>query len=633
MCGIVAYAGNKFSSPSVLEGLARLEYRGYDSAGFVCVDAHNNRLSFYKEAGGVAPVARLSAAIKTDGFVGMGHTRWATHGIVDSLNAHPHFNCKKNIAVIHNGIIEGYEELRQSLISEGHVFSSSTDTEIAAHLLSDLVNEHQDLKKALIHLVDVVKGAYAFVFLCEQFPDTLAVVRRRSPIVIGVGEHEMFVASDLLAFSDITKKVIFVPDNSIALVSKDSVELFGFDGTPLAVVIQEVDQIFTGIDKEGFDDYMLKEIYEQKHAIARTIAFCKIIGSSEAQSLGLPLEQSPTEYNDAVWRQLSLTTENIKNLKKIKLIAAGTSWHAGRLAQFFFETVCKIQTQVHLASEFRYMPFFPEPDSIYIMISQSGETADTLEALRLINSFDQHTIALTNVASSTMVREASGFLCMQAGPEISVASTKAFSTQVATLYWLAHRIAFDRGDITAQQMHETEENLFIAAEVLETSIEVYKFAIVHELAARYAKYDRFIFLGRHISYPFAMEAALKLKELSYIFAQCYPAGELKHGPIALVDERTPVVIFSVLDELIYQKLLSNAQTVKARKGHLIVFAFEGQKELIALADCCFVVPRVAPLLEPLAFTGLMQFFVYHITRQLGHPIDKPRNLAKSVTVE
>lgn len=631
MCGIVAYIGDKPAKASVVEGLARLEYRGYDSAGYVCLEAYSKRLVSYKEAGGVAPVQRLSQAITSDGNVGMGHTRWATHGIVDTANAHPHFNCKKNIAVIHNGIIEGYEELRQSLLNEGHVFSSSTDTEIAAHYLSDLINEYKDLKKALIHMVEVVKGAYAFVFMCEQFPDTLAVIRRRSPIVIGVGEGEMFVASDFLAFSDITKKVVFIPDNSVALISKDSIELFGFDGLPLPVVIQEIDAIFTGIDKEGFDHYMLKEIYEQKHAISRTINFCKVIGSSEAQTLGF--ENAHVDYNDAVWRQLSLTTESIKNLRKIKMIAAGTSWHAARIAQFFFETVCKIQTQVHLASEFRYMPFFPEEDSIYIMISQSGETADTLEAMRLINSFEQHTIALTNVASSTMVREASGFLCMQAGPEISVASTKAFSTQVATLYWLAHRIAFDRGEITAHQMNTAEENLFVAAEVLETAIEMYKFSVIHDLAPKYATYDRFIFLGRHISYPFAMEAALKLKEVSYIFAQCYPAGELKHGPIALVDERTPVVIFSVLDELIYQKLVSNAQTVKARKGHLIIFAFEGQKELIALADTCFVLPRVTPLLAPLAFTGLMQFFVYHITRQLGNPIDKPRNLAKSVTVE
>jgi len=267
------------------------------------------------------------------------------------------------------------------------------------------------------------------------------------------------------------------------------------------------------------------------------------------------------------------------------------------------------------------------------MVSQSGETADTLEALRLINSFGVSTIALTNVPTSSMVREASGFLPMQAGPEISVASTKAFSTQVATLYWLANRLALERGDITGEQMHNAEEDLFITAEVLEAAIEIHKLRITQELAKKYAQYDRFIFLGRHISYPFAMEAALKLKEISYIFSQCYPAGELKHGPIALIDDRTPIVLFSVLDDLIYRKIISNAHEVKARNGHLIVFAFEGQDDLIKLADCAFVIPKVTPLLAPLAITGLMQFFVYQITRELNRPIDKPRHLAKSVTVE
>jgi glucosamine--fructose-6-phosphate aminotransferase (isomerizing) len=279
------------------------------------------------------------------------------------------------------------------------------------------------------------------------------------------------------------------------------------------------------------------------------------------------------------------------------------------------------------------MPFFPEPESMFIMISQSGETADTLEALRLVNSFNVPTMALTNIASSTIVREATGFIPMQAGPEISVASTKAFSTQVATLYWLAHKIALERGTITAQEMQVAEEDLFVCAEVLESSIDTYKLKIAQELAPRYAQFDRFIFLGRHISYPFAMEAALKLKEISYIFSQCYPAGELKHGPIALIDEKTPTVLFSVLDDLIYHKIVSNAQEVKSRRGHLIVFAFEGQKELLDLADCSFIIPRVTPLLGSLAMTGLMQFFIYQITRQLNRPIDKPRNLAKSVTVE
>jgi glucosamine--fructose-6-phosphate aminotransferase (isomerizing) len=370
---------------------------------------------------------------------------------------------------------------------------------------------------------------------------------------------------------------------------------------------------------------MLKEIYEQKKAIDRSITFCKAFGSDRITP--------DDEYQDRIWQQLGLTVDQVKNLKKINLVAAGTSWHACRIAQFFFEDVCKIATRVYLSSEFSYMNLFKEEDSLFIFVSQSGETADTLEALRLVNSFDVPTIAITNVASSTMVRESGGFLLMQAGPEISVASTKAFSTQMAMLYWLANRIALNKCLINSEQMKKAEEDLFVVAEILETTIETYKWDITQTLAKKYSKFDRFIFLGRHISYPFAMEAALKLKEISYIFAQCYPAGELKHGPIALIDDNIPVVMFSSLHDVIYQKLVSNAQEVKARKGHLISFAFEGQQDLINISDFSFVIPRVAPNLGPLAMTGLMQFFIYQITKELGCPIDKPRNLAKSVTVE
>lgn len=634
MCGIIAYVGNKFCRQIVLDGLARLEYRGYDSAGFVCIDAQHNHFSFQKEAGGVAPVQRLTESAKFDGHIGIGHTRWATHGIVDIQNAHPHFNCKKNIAVVHNGVVEGYEGLRQTLINRGHDFTSTTDTEVVVHFLSDLIDQHEDIKAALCDLSKNLHGAYALLFLFEKYPDTIVVVRRRSPIVVGIGEDEAFVASDPLAFSDKTNKVVFMPDDSFALISKNNIEFYNFDGILLQHTVQTIDQTYSDVTKDGFEHYMLKEIYEQKRAINRTISFCRIIGSfreSDAHEKGS--YQNTNDYNDAIWRQIGLTKEKIKNLRYINLISAGTSWHAARISQFFFENICKIPTRVYLSSEFRYMPFFTEPESLYLLISQSGETADTLEALRLINSFEQHTVAITNVASSSMVREASGFLPMQAGPEISVASTKVFSTQVATLYWLANRMALDRGDITTEQMQAAEENLFVAAEILEAAIEIYKLKITQELAPLYARYDRFIFLGRHISYPFALESALKLKEVSYIFAQCYPAGELKHGPIALIDETIPVVMFSVLDELIYRKIVSNAHEIKARKGHLIVFAFQGQEELINLADCVFILPRVTPLLAPLAMTGLMQFFVYQISRQRGTTIDKPRNLAKSVTVE
>lgn len=634
MCGIVGYVGTKPCRQSVLEGLSRLEYRGYDSAGFVCVDTKHGHLSYHKEAGGVSLLTRMSNAIKFDGTIGIGHTRWATHGVVDQRNAHPHFNCRKSLAVVHNGIVERYEVLKDRLIAQGHDFSSATDTEVVAHLFSSFVSEYNDLKKAALEFVKQLSGAFSLIFLHEDYPETLVLIRRRSPMIIGIGHDEMFVASDFLAFSDKTDTALFMPDESIAFVKKDSIDLIGFDGSTLPQKTQHIDAKYAEIGKQDFEHYMLKEIYEQKKAILRTISFCKVIGSNGLD----PLETGHSaaldhDCSECVWRQIGLSKEQIKDLKYLNLVAAGTSWHATRIAQFFFETVCKIPTKVYLASEFRYMPFFPETNSLFVMVSQSGETADTLEALRLVNSFDIPTLAITNVTSSTMVREATGFLPMQAGPEISVASTKAFSTQLATLYWLAHKIAFERGTITLAEMQRAEEDIYVCAEVLESAIDTYKLQITQELAKKYAQFDRFIFLGRHVSYPFAMEAALKLKEISYIFSQCYPAGELKHGPIALIDEKTPAVLFSVLDELIYHKIVSNAHEIKSRNGHLIVFAFEGQNELISIADYAFIIPRVTPLLGPLAMTGLMQFFVYQITRELGRPIDKPRNLAKSVTVE
>ena len=633
MCGIVAYVGGELCKDFILEGLARLEYRGYDSAGFMCIDTKNRRLSCAKEAGGVSQLKRLAEKITFNGFVGVGHTRWATHGIVNEINAHPHFNCEKNIGVVHNGIVERYDSIKEKLIAHGHHFESTTDTEVVAHYFSELVKNHKDLKSALQQLAAELHGAFSFIFVLEEYPDKLILMRRRSPLGIGIGDGEMFVASDFLAFSDRTDSVVFMPDESFAFVSKDLLEIFDFNGKPIPTVIQHIDAKYKEMSKQNFEHYMLKEIYEQKRAITRTISFCKVIGSSESTPRVVADQFEDREYNDCIWRQIGLAKHHIKSLRYLNLVAAGTSWHAARIAQFFFETICKIPTRVYLASEFRYMPFFAEDNSIFIMITQSGETADTLEALRLVNSFNVPTIALTNVASSTIVREATGFIPMQAGPEISVASTKAFSTQVATLYWLAHKMALERGTITLQEMHQAEEDLFICAEVLESAIDSYKLQITQELAPKYAQYNRFIFLGRHISYPFAMEAALKLKEISYIFSQCYPAGELKHGPIALIDSQTPTILFSVLDELIYGKIISNAQEVKSRNGHLIVFAFEGQTELIKLADYAFIVPRVTPLLGPLSMTGLMQFFIYQITRQLDRPIDKPRNLAKSVTVE
>lgn len=614
MCSVVGYIGKKHSREFVMEGLSRLEYRGYDSAGFACLHPENNQIIYAKTQGSLSNLVEKIEQYPIDGFLGIGHTRWATHGHASSDNAHPHFDCQKSISIVHNGIIENHHTLKEQLQASGHVFHSDTDSEIIAHLLESLVSTNNDIKYSVIKLVEKLEGAFAFVAILQDNPDFMVIVRKRSPLCVGVGENEMFVASDIQAFAGKTNKVLFLPDESFAFVRRDIIDLYDFAGNPIPVRVQEFDLHLSAIEKQGHAHHMIKEIYEQKSSIYNTLDFLRSINAN-------------------VWDQMGLSEQQATNLKSISLVGCGTSWHAARIAQFFFEEICMIPTKVLLASEFRYMHFFPQEDSLHIAISQSGETADTLEAIRMINGMNLATTAVTNVESSTMVRECDGFLLTQAGPEVAVASTKAFSTQLTVLFWLANRLALQKGIIGPNEMKRAEEDLLVAAEVLENSIENYKFDIVKHLAPKYAQYRKCIFLGRHISYPFALEAALKLKEISYIFSQAYPAGELKHGPLALVDAQTPVFVFSHQDPVIYKKIVSNALEAKSRNGHIIAFAFDGQEELIGLADTVFILSRVSPFLGPLAMTGLMQFLAYRVAKELKCPIDKPRNLAKSVTVE
>jgi glucosamine--fructose-6-phosphate aminotransferase (isomerizing) len=614
MCSVVGYVGKNYCRSFVVEGLTRLEYRGYDSSGFACLDPHTNQVRYSKVQGGVSNLVETFIADPIDGFVGLGHTRWSTHGVISTENAHPHFDCEKKISVVHNGIIENHHELRAQLIKEGHTFRSETDTEIVAHLLESILARRITLKEALLELVNTLEGAYALVLLVSEYPEVLIAARKRSPLCIGKGEGEMYVASDLLAFAGKTNKVFFLPDESCALIYKDEVKLYDFMSTEINVQFQVVNVPASSDLKQGFEHYMLKEIYDQKKVIQETV-------------------RAYRASSDTRWQQMGITSQQVKDLKTITFVGCGTSWHAALVAQYFFETLAHIKVEAELASEMRYRTFFPEKESIGIAISQSGETADTLEALRFLKAQKMHTIALVNVPSSTMVRETNGYLPLYAGPEVAVASTKAFSAQIAALYLLAHEIAHERGKIDERTLRAAEENLLVVAEILESAIDEYKQLITEKLAPLYARYTHAIFLGRHISYPFAREASLKLKEISYIFTDCYPAAELKHGPLALIDETVPVFVFSVLDPILYQKLVANVQEVKSRKGHLVVFAFEGQNELIELADTSFILPQVDPLLGPLAMTGLMQFFVYALAKELGRPIDKPRNLAKSLTVE
>ena len=574
MCGVVGYIGNQFSRKIVLDGLSRLEYRGYDTAGFACLNPDDNRLVYQKSEGHLHNLVKKFEHSPIDGHLGIGHIRWATHGNSSEINAHPQFDCEKTLSLVHNGIIENHLEIKRRLEEDGHVFHSQTDSEVIAHLFEALLVSHSTFKAAIIELVKELEGAYAFVAIMQNFPDRMVLVRKRSPLCIGIGDGEMFVASDPMAFNGKTSKVIFLPDESFAIVRTDLVSLYDFQGNALSVQAQDIQSQWGDYEKQGYEHFMLKEIYQQKSAIQQTVT-------------------SLRSLTHRIWDDLGLTADYVKNLTTLNLIACGTSWHAARIAQFYFETVCLIPTRVHLASEFRYTSFFPEQNSIYVFISQSGETADTLEALRLVLSLHLPTLAITNVPSSSLVRESDGFILTHAGQEVAVASTKAFSTQMAALYWLAHRIALEKQCITHEQMHQAEEDLLVIAEVLENTIENYKMPIIQSLAKKYSGVKQAIFLGRHISYPFALEAALKFKEISYIAADTYPAGELKHGPLALVDEHTPVFIFSCKDPIIYSKLTANAQEVKARGGRIIAFAFEGQAELCSLADYSFIIPGLS----------------------------------------
>ncbi len=612
-CSIFAYIGTKLGKAHVLNCLARLEYRGYDSAGFACFDPFKKDIVVLKKPGKIEALKELALKSPCDGYAAIGHTRWATHGPATELNAHPHTNSDHTFALAHNGIIENHFQIKQQLLQKGYGFKTETDTEVMVHLLDDSIKETNDLKEAVLKTVNQLKGACTFVGLHKEFPDTLVVARQRAPLCIGIAEDGMHIASDFLAFADKTNQVFFLPERSIALVKAGALYPFDYDGNPLPVETKEVNLQPSAYEKLDHKHFMLKEIYEQRAAIERTVAYYNELG-------------------DDLWSQLGLTKRDARELASINLFGCGTSWHAARIGQFFFESIANMPTAVHLASEFRYMKFFAPKDALFMAISQSGETADTLELIRHFKKQGARTAALTNVATSSMVRETDGHLLIKAGPEIAVASTKAFSTQLTGLYWLAHRFALERGLIDEVAMRQAEYDLCHAAQVLEQTIEQYKVDMIAD-APYYAQFQRLMYLGRHVSYPFALEGALKLKEISYIFAQGYPAGELKHGSIALVDEHTPVVLFSHQDPTIYQKLVGNAQEVKARNGHLVIFAFEGQDELIHLADKAYIVPQVAPLLEPLAMTGLMQFFAYQVALVLGRDIDKPRNLAKAVTVE
>ncbi|AKB77674.1 Glucosamine--fructose-6-phosphate aminotransferase (isomerizing) [Methanosarcina horonobensis HB-1 = JCM 15518] len=618
MCGIVGYAGQNAAAPVIIESLKKLEYRGYDSAG---VTVLGSGIETYKAVG---KIVNLESEIPKNlgGTVGVGHTRWATHGRPSTVNAHPHnsgVNPEK-ISLVHNGIIENYMALKERLTEEGYVFKSETDTEVVAHLLHKHIYGSPEGKEARCELLAGVRealkeieGSYALAILSADEPGKLVLARKDSPLVIGLGKGENFAASDVTAFLNHTRDVIFVNDFETAVLSPTGVEIFDREGNIREKKIEKIEWDFEAAEKAGYEHFMLKEIHEQVTAIHDTLAG-KI-----------------SELEGAIYlKELNLSEEEIKKLSRVQILACGTSWHAGLLGKYLFEQLAGIHCDIDICSEYRYRNPVMNEGTLAIAITQSGETADTLAAVREIMSYNCPTLAITNVVGSTITREANSVLYTRAGPEIGVAATKTFSTQLTLLYLLAVKFALVRGKVSPDYVKSFITELRKVPGKIQQVLNQKE--SIKECAESFARSKSYFFLGRHLNYPIALEGALKLKEISYVHAEGFAAGELKHGPIALLDEGTPVVAIATRGQT-YDKMLSNIKEVKARDAFVIAVADSKDTEIAKYADTVLRVPQSDELLAPLLSVVVLQLLAYYTALARDCSIDKPRNLAKSVTVE
>ena len=611
MCGIVGYIGYRDAYPIVIKGLHRLEYRGYDSAGVALI---NKGLKVYKKAGKVSDLENFVKDVNLKGTIGMGHTRWATHGVPSDRNSHPHSSGNRRLTIIHNGIIENYAVIKEALTAKGHVFLSDTDTEVLIHLVEDIQQETGlDLHEAVRVALNKVIGAYAIVIMSADEPDQLIAARKGSPLVIGVGEGEYFVASDATPIVEYTKNVIYLNDNEIAYIKRDNLLIKNIDNTVQTPYIHELDLKLEMLEKGGFEHFMLKEIYEQPRSI-RDCMRGRIYPQKGKVQLG-----GIKEY-----------TEKLKNVDRIIIVACGTSWHAGLVGEYLIEEYARVPVEVEYASEFRYRnPIITEKDLV-IAISQSGETADTMAAIELAKEKGATIFGVCNVVGASIPRTTHAGVYTHAGPEIGVASTKAFTAQVTVLTLIAFYIAQQRGTITQSKLVEYLTELNEIPELVEKALKSNDH--VKEIAAKFKDATNCLFLGRGSSFPVALEGALKLKEISYIHAEGYPAAEMKHGPIALIDDDLPVVFIATRHSS-YEKVISNIQEVKARGGHVIAIVTEGDTDVKAMADYVIEIPQTAEAFVPLLATIPLQLLAYHIAVMRGCNVDQPRNLAKSVTVE
>jgi glucosamine--fructose-6-phosphate aminotransferase (isomerizing) len=611
MCGIVGYIGFRDAYPIIIKGLHRLEYRGYDSAGIALLD---DSLKVYKKAGKVSDLENFVKDIDMRGSMGMGHTRWATHGAPSDRNSHPHSSGDRKLTIIHNGIIENYVAIKETLLSRGHVFKSDTDTEVLIHLIEDIKHvTGLDLQEAVRIALNRVVGAYAIVIMSAEEPDMLIAARKGSPMVIGVGKGEYFVASDATPIVEYTKNVIYLNDNEIAYIHRENLLIKNIDNTIQVPYIQELDLKLEMLEKGGYDHFMLKEIYEQPRSI-RDCMRGRIYPQLGKVQLG----------------GIKGYTEKLKNVDRIIIVACGTSWHAGLVGEYLIEEYARVPVEVEYASEFRYRnPIISEKDLV-IAISQSGETADTMAAIELAKEKGATIFGICNVVGASIPRITDAGVYTHAGPEIGVASTKAFTAQVTVLTLIAFYIAQQRGTITQSKLIEYLTELNEIPELVERTLKVNDH--VKEIAERFQNSPNCIFLGRGSSFPVALEGALKLKEISYIHAEGYPAAEMKHGPIALIDDAMPVVFIATKNSS-YEKVVSNIQEVKARKGHVIAIVSEGDVDVKEMAEYTIEIPKTSEAFVPLLATIPLQLLSYHIAVMRGCNVDQPRNLAKSVTVE
>ncbi len=623
MCGIVGYVGKKSVVPVIIEGLRRLEYRGYDSAG-IAVSGNGNGLEVRRAEGKLRNLEEAIRQKPLHGTYGIGHTRWATHGRPTEENAHPHRDCTGKIVVVHNGIVENYLSLKRKLTEEGHKFTTETDTEIIAHLVekySASTNGHRpSLEQAVRRAVKELSGVFALAVISTDDPNKIVAARNGPPAVIGLGNDEYFVASDVPAVLQHTRDIFFLADGDMAVVTPDGVQLTDFDGKPVVRHVQHVTWDPIQAEKGGFKHFMLKEIYEQPRTVRET-------------TLGRVSQDTGRVFLD----EMQITEEEFRTAEKINIIACGTSWHAGQAGKFMIESLARVPVEVDYASEWRYRDPIVEPNTITLVISQSGETADTIAAQREAKAKGSKTLAICNVVGSMITREASGTIYTHAGPEIGVASTKAFTGQLTALYIFAMYLAQLRGVMPLEKSRAAMLELTRIPAKLETILAHDE--ACDELAKKYQKVHDFLFLGRGIHYPIALEGALKLKEISYIHAEGYPAGEMKHGPNALIDENLPVVVIATRDVnnpdavLRYEKTISNLKEVKARSGVVIALATEGDEEIKESADHVLYIPTAPEELSPILEIVPLQLLAYHIAVRRGCDVDQPRNLAKSVTVE